>query len=181
MGPLEVILAPLRAVQAVGRAAEDLHDLAQRARSDPDPVEEARDRIDKLLVEVETLVASARSLDTTAASVRDGGEDLLHAVRAVDITAGAIVEGGRDLRQTGDTLDAHTRELIAGGRELTEVAREMASSLRVFRAALPRLLDGLETVEELEDAVETVADTVEPLQGVAEGVGRVTARLSRGS
>jgi hypothetical protein len=38
---------------------------------------------------------------------------------------------------------------------------------------------GLSSVEELEDSVGTVAATVEPLQGVAEGVGRVSQRLSR--
>jgi conjugal transfer/entry exclusion protein len=36
-------------------------------------------------------------------------------------------------------------------------------------------------VEQLEESVETVADTVEPLQGVANGVGRVSNRLSRQS
>jgi hypothetical protein len=34
-------------------------------------------------------------------------------------------------------------------------------------------------MEELEGAVETVADTVEPLQGAVERVGRATKRLSR--
>jgi hypothetical protein len=49
----------------------------------------------------------------------------------------------------------------------------------VFLAALPRMLEGLDVVEQLEDAVETVAETVEPLAGAAEGVGRLTRRLSR--
>jgi conjugal transfer/entry exclusion protein len=57
----------------------------------------------------------------------------------------------------------------------------MADSLRVLRAAFPRLLEGLDSVEQLEDSVETVAETVEPLQGVAKGVGRVSDRLSRKS
>ena len=39
-------------------------------------------------------------------------------------------------------------------------------------------MEGLNTVQQLEDSVETVADTVEPLQGVAKGVGRVSERIS---
>ena len=38
-----------------------------------------------------------------------------------------------------------------------------------------------DTVERIEDGMETVTDTVEPLQGAAERVGRVTRRLSRTS
>ena len=97
---------------------------------------------------------------------------------ALDETARTIVTGGRDLRLTGESLDAHTLELIGGGRELTETAKEIAAHLAVFRAVLPRLLETVDTVEDLEDSLETVADTVEPLRGLANGVGRVTRRLS---
>ena len=100
-----------------------------------------------------------------------------HAV-ALDRTARTIVTGGDELRRTGESLDAHTLELISGGRELTETAKAIAAHLAVFQAALPRVLEALDTVEDLEDSLETVADTVEPLQGVANGVGRVTRRLS---
>jgi conjugal transfer/entry exclusion protein len=61
------------------------------------------------------------------------------------------------------------------------VAKDLAESLQVVRVALPRLLEGLDSVEQLEESVETVAETVEPLQGVAKGVGRVSDRLSRRS
>jgi hypothetical protein len=138
VGPIDLILAPVRAAQTAIRAAEDLHDLAERARREPDPVEEVRQRLDELLV----------------------------AVASVNATAETIVTGGRDLRLTGERLDAHTEELIGGGRELTEVAKDLAESLRAFRGTLPRL----------EDSVETVADTVEPLQGLARGVGRLSRR-----
>ena len=40
---------------------------------------------------------------------------------------------------------------------------------------MPQLLKGLDMAEELEGAVETV----EPLQGAAERLGKVTKRLSR--
>src|SRR5215208_7271486 len=129
MGPVEVVLAPWRAVRVLGRAAEDL----------------------------------------------------LLATRSLDSTARAIETGGRELRRTGDVLDGHTQELIDGGQDLTAVAKDLADSLRVLRVAFPRLLEGLDSVEQLEESVETVAETVEPLQGVAKGVGRVSDRLSRGS
>jgi DNA repair ATPase RecN len=138
VGPLDVVRAPLRAAQSAVRAVDDLHDIAERARRDPDPVEEVRQRLDALLV-------VAASLTTTAET---------------------IVTGGRDLRLTGESLDAHTEELIGGGRELTEVAKDLAETLAFVRAQLPRL----------EDSVETVADTVEPLQGLARGVGRLSRR-----
>jgi gamma-glutamyl phosphate reductase len=80
---------------------------------------------------------------------------------ALDRTARTIVVGGEDLRRTGESLDAHTVELITGGRELTETAKAIADQLAVTETSL-----------------ETVADTVEPLQGLTNGVGRVARRLS---
>ena len=181
MGPFEVVLAPWRAVRVLARVAEDLHAVAERARRDPDPVEEARERLDALFTELETLIASIRTVDASAIALGVGGEDLLLATRSLNLTARAIETGGRELRRTGDVLDDHTQELITGGQDLTAVAKDLADSLQVLRAALPRLLEGLDSVEQLEDSVETVAETVEPLQGVAKGVGRVSDRLSRQS
>jgi methyl-accepting chemotaxis protein len=181
MGPFEVVLGPWRAVRVLARAADDLNAVAERARRDPDPVEEARERLGALFTELETLIAAVRRVDASAVALGAGGEDLLVATRSLNSTARAIDTGGRDLRRTGEVLDEHTQELIAGGEDLTAVAKELADSLRVVRAALPRLLEGLDSVEQLEESVETVAETVEPLQGVAKGVGRVSDRLSRQS
>ena len=160
MGALSVVLAPVRITQAVVRVAEDLNALAERARREPDPVDEVRALLN-------TVLADLRSLDLHAATL--------------ERTAKTIVTGGDDLRRTGESLDVHTVELISGGRELTEAAKEIAAHLAVFRAVLPRLLDTLDTVEDLEDSLETVADTVEPLQGVANGVGRMTRRFASAS
>jgi hypothetical protein len=135
MRPLDLAIAPWRVGRGLIRAAEDLHDLAERARREPDPVEEVHERLDALLA-----VGSA-----------------------LTITAETIVTGGRDLRLTGERLDGHTEELIDGGAELTAVAKHIADELEVVRSALPR-----------------VAETIEPLQGVARGVGKVSGRLSRG-
>lgn len=181
VGPIEVVLAPWRAVRVLARAAEDLNALAERARRDPDPVEQARERVDALFSELGTLIADIRKVDASAVALGAGGEDLLLVTRSLNSTARAIETGGRDLRRTGEVLDEHTQELITGGQDLTAVAKDLADSLRVLRAALPRLLEGLDSVEQLEESVETVAETVEPLQGVAKGVGRVSDRLSRQS
>ena len=139
-----VVLAPVRVPLRIAQALDDLADIAERARRDPDPVEEVRERLDALLLE-------AHALNVVAREIRDGGQDL---------TA------------TAKQLDADTRELIDGGRDLTDTSKRIEQDLRIFRAALPKIL-------ELEDAVETVAETIEPLQGAAERVGRVTNRLSR--
>ena len=181
MGPFDVVLGPWRAVRLLARAAEDLNAVAERARRDPDPVEQVRERLDALFTELETLIAGIRKVDASAVALGAGGEDLLLATRSLNSTARAIETGGRDLRRTGQVLDEHTQELITGGQDLTAVAKDLADSLQVLRAALPRLLEGLGSVEQLEESVETVAETVEPLQGVAKGVGRVSDRLSRQS
>jgi len=181
MGPFQVVLAPWRAIRVVARAAEDLNAVAERARRDPDPVEQARERLDALFTELETLIVAIRRVDASAIALGTGGEDLLLATRSLDSTARAIEMGGRELRRTGEDLDEHTQQLITGGQDLTAVAKDLADSLRVLRAALPRLLERLDSVEQLEESVETVAETVEPLQGVAKGVGRVSDRLSRQS
>jgi prefoldin subunit 5 len=181
IGPSEVVLAPWRGLRLLARAAEDLHAVAERARRDPDPVDEAWERLDALFKQLETLIAAIRTVDASAGALGAGGEDLLHATRSLNSTARAIETGGRELRRTGEDLDGHTQELIAGGGDLTAVAKDLAGSLRVLRAALPGLLEGLDSVEQLEESVDTVAETVEPLQGVAKSVGRVSDRLSRRS
>lgn len=178
MGPVEIVLGPWRAVRVLARAAEDLNAVAERARRDPDPVEEARERLDALFTQLETLIGAVQKVNASALALGAGGEELVLAARELNSTARTIETGGRELRHTGEVLDDHTQELIAGGQDLTAVAKDLADSLRVVRASLPPLLERLESVEQLEDSVETVAETVEPLQGVAKGVGRVSDRLS---
>jgi hypothetical protein len=142
MGPIDVVLGPWRAVRVIGRAAEDLNAVAERARRDPDPVEEARKRLDALFTELETLIAGIRKVDASAVALGAGGDDLLVATRSLNSTARAIETGGRELRRTGEVLDEHTQELITGGQDLTAVAKDLADSLRVLRAALPRAAGG---------------------------------------
>ncbi len=183
-----ILLAPVRVPLRIGQALDDLATLAERAQRDPDPVEEVRERIDALLAELAMLNAQAAELIVVAPhivgvgrEIIDGGAELTEVARSLRATAREIVLGGEDLTATARVLEGDTRELIDGGERLTEVSEQLETHMRIFRAALPRLLKGLDTVEELEHAVETVADTVEPLQGAAARVGRVTQRLSRSS
>ena len=120
-----VLTTPLRAVQLVLRAAEDLNAVAERARREPDPIEEIRERIDLVQRELATLIASAQD------------------------------------------VNARGHEIVDGGADLTDTAKRLDAKLAVLLGEMPELLDELGTV----------ADTVEPLQGAAEGVGRLTKRL----
>ena len=190
-----LLLTPVRVPLRIAQAFDDLATLADRARRDPDPVEEARDRLDALLLELAAATVAIRELieggaeltnetERTHATMREllgVSRGLLPAAVALRGTGEKIHQGGKDLTVVAQALEVDTRELIDGGSRLTAVSEQLEADMTVFRAALPRLLEGLDTVEELEDAVETVADTMEPLQGAAERVGRVTQRFSRNS
>ncbi len=183
-----ILLAPVRVPLRIGQALDDLATIADHARRSPDPVEEVRDRVDAVIEQIATLNALAAELLPVAAGIIavgrvivDGGAELTTEAKLLNLVSREIVLGGEDLTAVARILDADTRELIDGGEDLTEVSKLLESHLRTFRAALPRMLEGLDTVEELEAAVETVAETVEPLQGAAERVGRVTQRFSRSS
>ena len=76
IGPFDVVLAPWRGVRVLARAVEDLNAVAERARRDPDPVEEARERLDSLFAELETLIVTARAVEASALALGTGGEDL---------------------------------------------------------------------------------------------------------
>lgn len=151
-----VAAAPLRAAALAARAADDLHVLADRARAHPDVAEEVRDAVAEALAELRALTVVATALEATAREIATGGDAL---------------------RRRADILDAHAAEIVVGGADLTAVAERLATQMRMVTAALPRVLEALGSVEQLEDSVGTVAETVEPLQGAAEGVGRLTRRL----
>lgn len=188
-----VLRAPVDVTRRALQALDDLAALADRARRDPDPVEQARERIDALLVEMEAgialleeVVRQVRELsEATHTVARLVGEampraDALTAVsERLEAGTRQVLAAERALVDRSRQVEVQTRDLLADGHRLTEVGERIDTSLGAFRAALPRLLEGLDTVEELEGAVETVADTVEPLQGAAERVGRATKRLSR--
>lgn len=188
-----VVLAPVRAGRLVARALDDLHVVAERARRDPDPVDMVRERLDTLIEGIDALAlmvgevirgageltATGRGVDARAREVIGEASALRDASERLQAVGEEIVVGGRELAETGQGVDRRGGEIVVGGRDLQVVAESLDETLRVLRGALPRLLEGIATAEQLEDAVETVAETVEPLQGAAERVGRVTKRVGR--
>ena len=74
LGPIEVVLAPWRALRVLARAAEDLNAVAERARRDPDPVDEARERVDALFAELKTLIAAVRTVGASAVALAPGAK-----------------------------------------------------------------------------------------------------------
>lgn len=166
------------AVVGVGmRALDDLSALAERARADP--VEEVRERADALLLEASLLLDQVGKLVPAAVGIERSANELVALTRALTVVAAEIVDGGAELTAVGRSLDVHTVALLDGGADLTAVGRQLEASLLVFRQALPRVLEGIDTVEELEQTAETVVESVEPIAGVAQRVGRVTDRLTR--
>lgn len=135
--------------------------------------------IEELTAEMAQVRAIAERIDGALPRTLDAITVLTRVAESLDVTGRQIVVGGGELTDATRTQERRTRELIDGGEELTEVSRQLEGDLQILRAALPRILRALDTVDRLEDEVETVADTIEPLQGAAESVGRVTRRLSR--
>lgn len=119
-----LILAPVRVPLRLAAALDDLTAIADRARREPDPVEEVEARIDGALAQLTVLTEVARELTQVARQIRDGGRELTEVAKAIH----------------------------DGGQDLTAVA------------------------EDLEDETERIADTVSPLQGAAQKVGRLTRR-----
>ena len=188
-----VLRTPVDATRRVLQALDDLAALADRARRDPDPVQEARERLDALLVETRAILALLGGLHSQAHELTEATqavqrlvadalpriEALTGASERLEASAGRVLGAEQALVESSREIDAQTRALIADSRKLITVSESINGSLGIFHAALPRLIQGLDTVEELEGAVETVAETVEPLQGAAQKVGRATQRLSR--
>lgn len=78
---LAPIRVPVRAVRTLDAALDDLAALAERARREPDPVEEVRVRLDALLMEL-------TALNLVAREIVEGGRDLTDTAKQVDLTGG---------------------------------------------------------------------------------------------
>src|SRR4051794_11592168 len=87
MDPLGVLLlpvrAPVRGIRLVGRARDDLNTLAERPRRSPDAVEEARRRVDAVIVELGALIATVGDALAEARAVRATALELEAPVRAL--------------------------------------------------------------------------------------------------
>ena len=134
-----LLLAPIRVPLRVGQALDDLATLAERARRDPDPVEEVRERIDALLAAIATLTATARE-------IVDGGAELTAEARGLRGVA-------REIRDGGTELTAVAREIRDGGAELTLEARGLRGVSRELEESVETVAD---TVEPLQGAAESV-------------------------
>jgi methyl-accepting chemotaxis protein len=89
----------------------------------------------------------------------------------------------RELNRRAARVADRAREVVDGGAGLTDAAERiderlehMEPMLRSLDRITPTLTRGLGAIDSLEDSVETVG----PLQGAAEGVGKVARRLRRG-
>src|SRR3712207_2806597 len=125
MSVTDVLLAPVRIPVRVVRALDDLATLAHRARRDPDPVEEVRERLDTLLLELAAVVGVAQEIVRGGAELTDVARATVAAAIHLDTTGRTIHEGGQDLLAATRQMDADTRELIAGGERLTEVTEQL--------------------------------------------------------
>src|SRR5215203_790528 len=97
MSVSDVLLAPVRIPVRVVRALDDLAVLAERARRSPDPVEQVRERLDALLLEVAAAIAVARE-------IVDGGAELTEVARRTVMTGVRLDSTGRTLHEGGQDL-----------------------------------------------------------------------------
>src|SRR4051794_5510162 len=158
--------APVDLTRRALRLLDDVAALADRARRDPDPLEEALGRIDAALVEMRAgiavlveLLAQTRELTHTTRSLeRLAGEmtpraDAVTAVgERLEASAREVLQAEQALVECSRRVEARTGELLADGRRLTAISERIDTSLGAFATALPRLLAGLDTVEQLEGA-----------------------------
>jgi hypothetical protein len=162
MDVLSLVLAPVRVPLRLARALDDLAAIADRARRDPDPVVVVRERLDVAIDRLEAVLAVTTELVGV-------GHGVVRTGLSLDSTGRDLYAGGADLTTAAKAIEADTRKLIDGGEDLRAVSERLEDHLRVFRLVLPKLL-------ELEGAIETVAETVEPLQGATERLGRFVGR-----
>ena len=174
--PRAMLALPGVAMRRTGRALDDLALLASLAARAPGALEIALQRVDLALDEVGALITEARALHVDVATVNAS------ATRVAEVGV-AIHDGGEDLLEEMKLLHADARALhdvaVAlhdGGEDLLEATRRIDARLAVFEAALPQLLSGVKTAQALGESVESVAETIEPLHGAAEKVGRLTRR-----
>lgn len=188
-----MLLAPARIPRRVGRAFDDLSTIAARAREYPYLLGEALRRVDALLVEAEELTATGAQMLGTGRELAVMTQQVHTTMLAVHEIAGGLgrigsgledrsrelLLSGATLTERSNSLEAQLRELTKGTLRLNDATAQLDADVRSLLSAMPKLIEGVDTVEQLEGAVETVAETMEPLQDTAERVGRVTKRLSR--
>jgi len=194
---LSALLHPLALPRLLLRAADDLNTLADIVRREPHPMDAleqaisdirhdlraTRAELRRAIESVERLRDTGTMLDADARDIVDGGENLLEGLTVLDARARALIEGTDRLDRVGERLEERTSQVVVGGRDLVETGRDLDGRLHALlpitaalQRHLPEIVQALDAVERLEQSAETVADTVEPLQGAAQRVGRITGR-----
>ena len=159
---------------------EDLHVLAGVARDLPrvegeltKRMDEAEDTLERGLEEMRRATAAAESLAAAAPEIQAGVPEIARARAAAEKLADALplLERASDAaeRLAGEGLDE-----VRSSRESLLEAREQARELIAASERAQRSLD------RASDNVEAALARAEPLQGLAERVGRLSERLPGG-
>src|SRR3954447_12192937 len=106
-----LLLAPVRVPLRLARAFDDLTVIADRARRDPDPVEEVRARIDLLLAELAAVISVGRQ-------IVEGGAELTDTAKAATVRMVELVATANGVIRTGSAVDVTGRQLHTGGEDL---------------------------------------------------------------
>ena len=137
------------------RAFDDLHVLAETARTLPDVEARLTRRIESAEARLGDVIDAAAPLDGLG-------------TRADGVLSGI------------DRVDARAAELLRAVDRVDSVEHQVAELVRLaeeIRGGLPTLDEALDSIKQLNDAAGTLAAAVAPLQGTAERLGRIADRL----
>ena len=146
--------------QLVLRALDDLHVLAEAARSLPDVEARLTDRVDELEAQ---FVGQVERLDERAGQVLAEVDRLDRRAEEILGAAGALEGRAGEVLAMGETLEQRAAEVVDQGGRLAD--------------ALPTLERALALINELAPTAQALALTVEPLHGATERLGRIVDRL----
>lgn len=117
----------------------------------------------RALDDLHTLAEFAKTLPAEVTELQAIGRELLATGREIQALGLRIEEQIQGMAVIGENLDRRGEELLA-----------QASSVE---GRLDKVIDALPTIEAFEVSATTLAQTVVPLQGVADRLGRITDRL----
>ncbi|HEU4977031.1 MAG TPA: hypothetical protein VFT50_18220 [Baekduia sp.] len=170
-GQLGAAIPLIGELVALGTELRDLgRHVEVRARELRDEGRELLDAGRRLHATGEALLDEGRRLATTGTELLDEGGRL-------GATGKALAAEGRQLRDRGDTLVAREEALSATAERVEHLTGDLLEQLRMAMRFVPAATEAL---ERLQGPAETMAETVEPLEGAAAAVGRATRRLRRG-
>lgn len=163
--------------QLVIRALDDLHAVAEAARSLPDIEARLTQRVDELESRVGEVLALGERIDGRA-------EQIVGVVESAEARVGELLAQVAEVEARAEEfigqverLDERAAEVIAMGETLEGRAAEVAEQGGRLADALPALERALTVIDELAPTAQTLALTVEPLHGATERLGRIVDRL----